>query len=164
MNKRGQESSVGISFGMIFSIFLIVVFVIVAFIAIRHFLDLGQTTQVGQFYKDLQEKISGAWESQAGESKFKIDLPKKIEKVCFANLTASNVNVNSLEYKEIEKYKSYGANLFLIPGSQTGGLEFKKIEHLNTTKVTLTKNPYCVYSNSTLTIKKEFYDRLVSVE
>jgi len=148
-------------FGMIFAVFLIVVFVVVAFIAVKHFLNVGGTARIGQFVQDFQEQVDSAWSGQASEFTFKPDLPD-IEKICFANLSKSITR--PLDYKEIPIHEDEGHNLFLIPASKAKGFERNTIEHLDVAKITERANPYCVDATRDLTIKKGFYDRLVVVE
>ena len=53
----------GMPFELIFGIFLIIVFIVIAFIAIGGFLDIGRTANVGTFYEDFLNsyiyKVSG---------------------------------------------------------------------------------------------------------
>lgn len=163
INKKG-EGTFEMSFGMIFSMFLIAIFVVVAFIAIKSFLNIGKTADVGLFYEDLQNAIDNIWKGQAGEVSFKIELPEKITRICFANLSANNINSALPEYREIESYEFYNHNTFLLPISEAEGFEHKEIRNINITKITKTRNPYCVDSTGTLKIKKDFYDKLVVIE
>lgn len=150
------------SFGMIFSVFLIVVFIVVAFIAIKSFLDIQRTSDAGLFYREFQEAVDDSWAGQASEFKFKIDLPSKVEKLCFANLSAK-ITGSSNDYLQLRNYDVYEANVFLIPPGDFQGLEHKWINHLDIEKITLEKNPYCVDASGSLSIKKDFYDKLVYV-
>ena len=156
MNKRGQQSSIGMSFGMIFSIFLIVVFIVIAVIAVKIFFDFGNKADVGMFKDELQVAVNNAWKGQASEFTFKINLPKGIEQVCFANLSANNVAVGSPQYKIIERYSGYPHNLFLSPPEKALEFEHWNVENINITKITRLKNPYCVKSDATLKISKDF--------
>lgn len=162
INKRGQQS-VGMSFGMIFAIFLIIVFVAIAFIAIKSFLDLGGSAEVGLFYDDLQGAVDNALRSQESDRSFSISLPSGIEKICFANLSASITNPGP-DYDEIRDYVVYDANTFLIPPEKAQGMQWKNIDRLNITNITGEFNPYCVEVDVGLKIKKDFYDRLIRIE
>ena len=73
MRKRGQQM-MGMSFGMIFAIFLIAVFFVIAFIAINSFLDYGRGSKIGFFYEDFQEEVKDAWASQSRNTFFEVDL------------------------------------------------------------------------------------------
>ncbi|MCR4284513.1 MAG: hypothetical protein NUV97_00530 [archaeon] len=162
MNKRAQQT-MGMPFGIIFAIILIVVFIVIAFIAIGSFLDIGRSTSVGTFYTDLQGAVDGAWSSQAGESLFKMDLPSGIKIICFANLSAPH-NAFPIEYNQIEIYGGHEANTFLVPPENSQSMPWKQINHINITKITKDKNPYCVNASEDLLIKKDFYDKFVVIE
>ena len=153
----------GMPFGMIFAIFLIIVFVAIAFKVASGFLDLGKSAGVGMFYDELQDAVNGAMRGQSSDVKFNIDLPSKIRRVCFANLSAKITNPGS-EYKAIKNYDVYVANVFLVPPEYSQNMQWKNIEYLNISRITKVKNPYCVDVGDGLRIKKGFYDRLVWVE
>ena len=162
INRRGQYI-MGMPFSMIFAIFLIIVFVVIAFIAVGYFLDIGRSSSVGMFYRELQGTIDESFSSQSSEAGFDIDLPTKIKRVCFANLSATITN-RGMDYEAIKNYDVYDANVFLVPPEYAQNMQWKFIEHINITKITSGKNPYCVNANEGLTIKKGFYDKLVWVE
>ena len=162
MKKKGQQM-MGMPFGMIFAIFLIVIFIVVAFMGIKSFLRFSDTSSVGLFYQGLQETVDDAWRGQSSSSHFEINLPPKIDKICFANLSATITN-NGEDYESIKDFYVYEANVFLIPPRAAEGIEWKLINHLDITKISKTKNPYCVNVENGLTIKKDFYDKLVWVE
>jgi len=162
MNKKGQHT-MGLPFGMIFAIFLIVVFVVIAFIAIRGFLDIGDSARVGMFWDDLQGAVDEALSEQFDESGFDIDLPSGIESVCFANL--SNVISNpGAEYEAIRNYDVYEANVFLVPPEFAENMQWKFIEHLDLVKITEDDNPHCVDVGEGLRVKKDFYSKGVMIE
>jgi len=153
----------GLPFGVIFAILLIVVFIAIAFIAIGGFLDIGKSASVGLFYEELQKNVDNAWNGQSGEFDFEINLPKGVEEVCFANLSNTITN-NNEKYRELRNYDLYEANIFLIPAGEAQGMEWKLINHIDIDKITATKNPYCVPVDRDLRIKKGFYDKLVIIE
>jgi uncharacterized protein (UPF0333 family) len=82
-NRRGQMN---LSFGMIFSIILIIVFLAFGFYAIKKFIEMQETIQIQQFMKDVQDDIDKIWRSN-GENTQEVDyvLPKKITFACFQN-------------------------------------------------------------------------------
>ena len=161
-NKKGQQS-IGMSFGMIFAIFLIVVFIVFAFIAIKFFLDINNTASVGLFYQELQENINDAINQQMSDFEFKIDLPSNIDKICFANLTAKITNQGP-DYEEIRNYEFYDANIFVLPPKNSQDMPWNKINGINITRITETKNPYCVPVSKNLRISKGFYDKQVLIQ
>jgi len=161
-NKSGQQT-MGLPFGVIFSIILIVVFIVIAFIAIKHFLDIGDCAGVGQFYEELQEKVNEAWASQNSDFEFEINLPGGIDKICFADLSGE-ITGSQEDYKAIEMYSVYDSNLFLIPPAEACNMPNKLIKHINVSEIISTSNPYCVEVGEELQIKKGFYDKLVIIE
>src|SRR3989344_9488004 len=78
--KRGQMK---LSFGMIFSIFLIIIFLGFAFYVIPKFLGFQDSLKVGTFIKDFQDDIDKMWKSAQGSQKVEYLLPKEIIRVCF---------------------------------------------------------------------------------
>ncbi len=161
LDIRGQQA-IGMSFGMIFAIFLIVIFVAIAFIAIKHFLSIGKVATVGMFYDDLQDAVDDAWNGQSSSSEFSIKLPSEIKQVCFANLSAPITN--GLAYEEIEIYELQDANTFLVPPGEVREIApWKLTKHLDIASMTEEKNPYCVDATEKIIIKKGFYDKFVSI-
>ena len=159
---RGQHT-MGLPFGVIFAIFLIVVFVVIAFIAVGYFLDIGESSSVGLFYRDFQDAVDDAMMGQFEESLFEIDLPSDIESVCFANLSVEITNIG-VEYEAIRNYDVYDANVFLVPPEYAQNMQWNLIDGLNVSKVTIEENPYCVDVDDGFIVKKGFYDKLVWVE
>jgi len=161
MGKKGQQA-MGMSFGMIFAVFLIVVFIVVAFIAVSSFLDLRRSVDVGLFWDDLQKSVDDAWRGQASEASFKVSLPSEVKEICFGNLSAEITDKEA--YDRIRVFRLEEANMFLVPPGSAGGMELKLINHINISKITAGKNPYCVDAGEDLKIKKGFYDKLVLIE
>jgi hypothetical protein len=167
-SKRSQ-GILGMGFGMIFSIILIVFFVVVAFIAIKSFLDTQKCAQIGIFKENFQTEIDKTWNSQKSEFEFKARLPAKIKYACFADLskpitatgTAGNIG------RELGVYEGYIANLFLYPTESTCDMVYHEIDHLDIDKIiSMGKNPYCIPVEDgkiNIQIKKEFGDKLVSI-
>ena len=116
-SKRGQEVF-GMSFGMMFVIFLIIVTVAVSFYVIGHFLNINKCAQVGSFYDTLNDEIDSAWRASITRKTFEGSLPSEgfftsgIEKVCFGDPTQSNID----EAEEVEIFKrNDNQNIFLYP-------------------------------------------------
>lgn len=88
MNKRGE---INLSFGMIFSIILIIVFLGFAFYAIQKFLNLqGEVTTV-KFYESLQKEVDRVWASTEASSNVEYIVPREVEQVCFRDSGNENV-------------------------------------------------------------------------
>ncbi|GAH39661.1 unnamed protein product, partial [marine sediment metagenome] len=82
MKKRGQLK---LSFGMIFSIILIIIFIAFAFFAVKKFLNIGTSAQIGKFKNDLQSDIDRIWRGSQGSEEQEYFLPSKVKYVCFVN-------------------------------------------------------------------------------
>lgn len=160
-NKKAQQA-VGMSFNTIFSLILIIAFVAFAFVAVKFFLNLQQTTQVGQFYQNFQTEIDNARSSTTTEIEYSIKLPNKITHVCFANMSKEK-NADKEIVSQIISY-DYESNVFLIPQNAVTTKSMSFIEGLDIETITKNQNPYCVEAkDGIITIIKNAYSKLVSV-
>lgn len=110
----------GMSFGVIFSVILIIVIVAVSFYAIRAFLRQSDCANVGLFYNGLEENINNAWHSDGYRDIFEEGLPSGVEKVCFGSLSQTPLDSVSGKLKseiEFSNCNTYGgkANVFIYP-------------------------------------------------
>ncbi len=143
---RGVKSKTGqmkLSFGMIFSIILIIVFLVFAFYAVKKFLAMQSTIQIEKFAEDLQSDIDRAWKSTQSNKTEEYILPKKIDSVCFRDN----------EYE----------NLIFRPPRIAEG---KMIEHLDIGKITKEENPFCIDNSKgkiRIKLKKDYGEILVTI-
>lgn len=164
-NKKAQMFH--LPFGMIFSIILIIVFIVVAFVAIRHFLGIRDCSQIGLFKDDLQNEIDRAWHSDMTSEIFPPEdstvtyLPSSILYVCFIDIDDEASGDNEDFYSEILKYLHENQNMvFYPPKKACEGLRSFEIKHINITEITAENNPYCVKNvngKPSMKIEKEFY-------
>jgi hypothetical protein len=137
VNKRGQDS-IGISYGLIFSIILIVAIIGVAYYAISHFLCINSCSQRGFFYSDFQEEINKAWTSDGYDDMFNSSLPSGIEKICLGNLTQACDPAFCTQRDEIKRtYNSGGkANVFMYPQKDSCGcgISSNVLQHVDVEK------------------------------
>lgn len=89
MNKKEGQSQ--ISFGMIFAIILIVVFIAFAVYGVVKILHGFRIAQVATFKSDFQLDINDMWTSTQGSQKVEYPLPRSIEQVCFINRRDENM-------------------------------------------------------------------------
>jgi uncharacterized protein (UPF0333 family) len=140
MNKRG---AINISFGMIFSIILIVVFLAFAFYGIKKLVEVQEIALVSQFKSDLQEDIDKMWNGPQGQQPLKYRIPNKIEGICITNS----------EYQ----------NLYFIP---EGKFQGTIIEHVDFEK-SLGKNKNLCFENNegtiSINLNKDFGENLVTI-
>jgi hypothetical protein len=144
MNKRGRKKgSITLSFGMIFSIILVIAFLGVGFYAIKKFIGFQETIQVENFMRDFQQDVDKVWKSAQVSQVLTYPLPTKISSVCFTNDDFQNLRFTSTE---------------IING--------KLIEHLDIASIIAKENPYCITNTKgkvSITLLKEYGETLVRV-
>jgi len=141
MGKRGQMK---LSFGMIFSIFLIIIFIAFAFYAIKKLLVMQQNIQIESFINDLQNDVKTAWKSSKTGDEFSYSLPNKIKSVCFEDDEFDNL-------------------VFRPPSEKVSGAT---IEHLDISKITIDEDVYCILNTDgkvKLIISKDYGEDLVTI-
>lgn len=143
-NKRSQ-SVFELSFSMIFSIILIIFFIIAAFVAVRFFLSWQDKVKIGQFFDSLDSKVKEVLNSGSADEIKKYSLPSGIDSVCFIDLNMPPINANTDE-KNIYSYiynqgsvQNFKNNVFLYSPTTNYGLNWKTITNINTTA----HNPIC---------------------
>ncbi|MEK6800751.1 MAG: hypothetical protein AABY05_02360 [Nanoarchaeota archaeon] len=162
--KRGQEVF-GMSYGVIFSIILIIAIIGIGFFVIQHFLELSQCTEIGNFYKSVQEKVDECWNSGICKDdlkEFEYKLPSKIKNVCFGSIDLPANSVDSPIKIKIEDYAfETSENLFLYPPEAAcdGNLYSLDLKH------SLIGGFFCVSTSDLEKIKlnKEVNDSVVRI-
>lgn len=167
MKKRGKkaEGFLGMGFGMIFSIFLIIIFIITAVYAIKQFLSWGDCTKVGTFLNDFQNEVSTIFNSQHSSVSFPGTLPYGVKYVCFTNFS-DKVRGQFLDIgQDLSFYGGTRDNLFFYPRGKAC-IKAKQILNLNMASITKIDNPYCipvVKGKITIGISKGFNQGLVNL-
>lgn len=92
VDNKGQIF--GLSFQMIFSILLIIVFVIAAGIAVRTLINNTEHARIVKFIQELNSETEKIWMATTAEKTIYLDLPSKIGFVCFAD------NLKSLDEED----------------------------------------------------------------
>ncbi len=141
-NKKGQEAGVGMSFGFIFSILLIIFFLFAAVWGIKYFIGLNNCSRIGLSLDQLQKEVETAYQSSSYSREIELDFPG-VERICFANLSQP-LTGDLKVYEEINMYEFEDANTFILPGGKSCDIPFKRIKFLNVSKITQNKNPYCI--------------------
>jgi hypothetical protein len=159
-----KKADMSLPFGLIFSIILIVVFIIIAFIAVKNFLNIGDCAKVGQGYDKLQQKIDTAWRSQISEFEYELSVPSGITKICFANLSEGfRGNTSKADYETIKRYSVYDVNTYLVPPEKACEMSYKQINHIDLEEITKNRNPYCINLPGKITISKGTFDKFVKI-
>ncbi len=162
---KNKKADINLSFGFIFSVILIGVFIFAAIYGIKFFMNSSKQYQIGSFYGDFQGKIQAVHGgSGSRNSPFKIVLPKEIKAVCFIN-TSLPITNKGKEYKDLENdfLEDMEENVFLYPLDKAYDFKIKSIKNLNMEEILKNKNPYCVPSDSTLLLSKEIYETTITV-
>lgn len=164
---KSKRSQLQISFGMIFSVILIIVFIAVAIYAIIMFLELKCAADTGLFKQDLQDEVNRAWAGDESSFVFNSTIPSKIEKICFINLLEEGKGENENIYAIFKKYGYVNVNMFFYPLNKAcSDARAFDIQHVNIKNITEEDNPYCVDvvdSKISIRIEKDFRESLVRV-
>lgn len=163
---RNKKAQMQISFGMIVSIILIIVFLSVAFYAISKFLSLQRAVQVGNFVNNLQFNIDKIWKSSQGAQEINLVLPKKISDVCFIDYNSPAIGKDKEKYEELRVSFFEYENLIFYPIGSGEGLDANVIQHINIENITKTHNPYCLENNGKvkISLSMDFGENLVMIK
>jgi hypothetical protein len=164
MDKRGQFQ---MGFGMIFSLILIAVFIVVAFIAIRAFLDVGCSTTQGRLIQDIQNEATRIWKG-AGEDTTKTFKVSGCDftHICFYDSEEISTSQEAeLFARDFRQYKDEKGehNLFFYPRNSIK-LPSTAIDHIDMSA--FKENPYCfekVNDKITIRFKKRISEVLVTL-
>ncbi len=162
----GKKAQLSLSFGMIFSIILIVTFISFAFFAISKFLGIQKSVEVGKFLNDFQSDVDRIWQGSQGSEVKTYSIPKKIEYVCFADYTEQERGENSVLYQRLYEVYYENENMFFYPVGSGEGLDSKELKHIDIKRMTEVENPFCIKNNQgkiSFTIKKDFGEALVTI-
>lgn len=160
MNTKGKKGQIQLSFGMIFSIVIIIATVAIAFYVITYFLNLSSCTKVGLFWDSLNKETDKAWNSDITETVFSGDLPSGIKKVCFGNFSQSYAPSDSLQFEELQRYEASGRNAYLYPPGKACDVAFYNLKHARTSEF------FCVPVSSgkaSVRLSKTSFDALVKL-
>lgn len=158
-NKKAQM--LGMPFSVIMSIFLIVFFIIAAFIAIKIFwcpwcsdCTLSDSASEGLFKDDLQNAVDNVWNSAGGDMGLKVKLPDKIDRVCFFQYSG-NVKGKFANFSNEIKRIGEG-NVYLLPvRNACKGFKYFTLKHVNIEETVKIDNPACIENGKEIGIKSE---------
>ena len=156
------------SFGMIFSIILIIIFIAVAFYAISKFLDYQKRIQVGQFVTYFQEDVDKMWSGSQGSVEKTYILPSKVEYLCFTDFSKTSSGPGVSFYSDFQLFSSgEESNMFFQPMDAAAGFGAVRINHIDIGKITDQENPYCILTEKgkvKVGIKIGLGETLVTIE
>ena len=154
------------SFGMIFSIILIILFLAFTVYGIMKFLGFQKAVQVGQFTEYMQDDINTMWGGSQGSVNKEYRLPQGIQYACFFDINSQPIGPKAEYQKDFELISAGENNFYFYPVGSAEGLDSKVIQHIDIAKITSSENPYCIPNTNgkiKMTIKMNLGDSLVSV-
>jgi hypothetical protein len=149
MRKRGNKAQMQISFGMIFSIILIIFFIAFAFFGIKKFLGVNDEIASKKIVSDLNSDIEKMWKSSKGSREVSYSVPRGVDAVCFGE-----------KYDEYEN-KTY--NLFFLPEEK---FDMGNIEHLDLEKTLNGEERLCFDVDNrkvSFVIDKDYGETLITI-
>ena len=163
MEKKGEMK---LSFGMIFSIIMIIIFISFAFYAIQKFLSIQSTAQAAKFVSDLQNDVDKMWRGSQGSQKQEYFLPSGVRYVCFADYKKSEMGERQSFYDELNQAYYEEENLFFYPIGSGEGFDSVNLKNVDIEKTTEENNPECfenIKGKVIFTLKKDFNEALVTI-
>ncbi len=151
MKRADKKCQMQLSFGMIFSIFLIIIFLALAFYAIKKVLETSEWVKIRGEINRLQEDVNEVYRSSAGnfETPGDYKFSGKIKQVCFIDYGCGTANCrrgngNADVYETMEVYFDGKENLFFYPEYSSNGVNAVEIKNIDINEITKTNNPYCI--------------------
>ncbi|MSS74465.1 hypothetical protein EXS72_02385 [Candidatus Pacearchaeota archaeon] len=167
MNKRG---AIELSFGMIFSIIIMIAIIGVAVYAITSFLQIGKTSQISLFHQKFQNTVDEIWSSSITNKIVSFSLPSSIELICFGSLIGTNYNpLYERKFKEFVKYSNLheqrNTNRFLYPIDTAKNFAYSKTEKIDVTELTGSFDCFEINSgNVKIRFEKNEFDSSVKIK
>ena len=156
-----------LSFGMIFSIILIIVFLIFAFYAIKKVLSFQKSMTLGKFADSLRNDIDEAWLGPQISEEFSYNMPGGILAVCFVDFSQNPRGPKKDIYDKLNQAYYGSENLIFYPVGSAEGHDSLLVEHINMNKTLEKENPFCIdveKGKISMTFKKEFNEDRIIVE
>lgn len=165
--KLGNRGQMKISFGMIFSIILIILFLGFAIYGIMKFLEISECAKIGKSVDGLRGDVDKMWKASQGSQEVVYNFPLDIEYVCFVDYESEGIGRNSEKFREMKRYY-FGEpeNLEFYPEKESHCLDSIEIEHIDIERITSKENPYCIPNENgkvSMILKKNFSENLVVV-
>ncbi len=160
--KKGQMD---LSFGMIWAIIIVIVFIAFAIYVIIHFLSVSDKVKIEQFAEAFQSSIDDIRGGLQGSNTVSYSIPASIDKLCFLDEKSPAIGKNKDLYDTLS-WIAVEENLVFYPedsGEGKGGLV---LENIDLDKITEKENPYCITNSkgkATFTISMEYGENLVTI-
>ncbi len=135
-----RNGSIEISFGMIFSVIIIITLIGVAVYGITIFLDVGKTAEIGLFYEEFQKSVDEIWSSATTNRVIDYSIPNGISHVCFGSIV-NNIDAGryTSQLKSLRTassgFQQQSTNVFLYPPENAKDFAFQKIDKIDTSSL-----------------------------
>lgn len=168
MKRCDKRAQMKLSFGMMFSVILIIIFLAFTFYAIKTLLGMNDAVTVGKFYDSLQDDVDRMWGASQGSQEETYRLPRKVEMICFASFGPGEIGtgINAGIYDELIYGYHRDENLIFFPLDSGGGLSSGTIKHIDIDRMTSENNPLCfenVKGKITINIEKIYGEQLSTI-
>ncbi|MEK6912762.1 MAG: hypothetical protein AABX26_02285 [Nanoarchaeota archaeon] len=161
----GKQGAMEMSFGMIFSIILIIFFLSFAFFGIKTFLGIQDTAKTTKFLSDFKTDVEQVWKSPQASQEKEYTLPSKKEKVCFVDFSIPAKGTDGEIYGELKR-AYYGKENMIFYPVVFEGVESVQIRYIDLSTITADANPFCIKNvdgEVSLRLTKDFADALVTI-
>lgn len=154
-----------LSFGMIFSIILVVIFISFAAYVIIKFLGFQDKVKIENFKENIQNSVNDIWKSSQGKNTVSYTLPTAIERICFFDKTA-NAKGKDKDLFNLFVGLSLTENLMFYPEASGDGTDGIMLEHIDLKNTTSLENPLCFDNTGgkvSMNLKMDYGQSLVTV-
>lgn len=172
-NIQNKKASIEMSFGVLFSIIMIIFIVAIAIYVIVKFIGLGNCGKIASSKDDIQKTVDNVVASDEANSTLSIFLPSGIKQVCFVNpISSARTSASKLsqkEYDELKRYFKPSNNIYFSPAKEACEMVRGYIKGINVTKIAEKsgENPYCIENvkgKTKLVVKIDFGENLARIE
>lgn len=124
-----MKGQLELSFGVIFSIIIIIATIGTATYFIMHFMNTGKCTTLQLAYADLQEGIDNAWGSAVADTSVTLHIPGGVTSLCFGDITGGQ---NATLREQLDAYVVEGQAVYALPPTKAcdGSLAGKQLSHV----------------------------------
>ncbi len=144
--KSDKKAQMQISFGMIFSIILIIAFIAFAIFAIQKFLAFQRDVQINHLVDKIEYDVNLSWKSQRSQEIKNYSLPSNIIEICFLDDEFGNMILQTKTIYHRKNIPNLDISKMIQP-TTNGRLCFESVK-----------------GKVSMKIKKEFGEDLVSIE
>ena len=131
VGPRHKKGQLQLSFGMIFSIIIIIVTVAVAFYVIKEFMVTSKCTEIRAFHDDLQREVDSVWRSAAAQVAYKRTVPSSVASICFGEPKSWNRKTAQKEADAFDSYRGTAQNFFVYPVQCGRSVSVRQVSHVS---------------------------------